>query len=90
MALVYGRHSEATPEQRRPGLVKKYRQEIAQQHIHLTPAGRGVDQLQTDYASGLRLLVLLSALLLLIASANTANLLLARGSGRTVRRRQSG
>jgi predicted permease len=74
-------YSEATPEQRNDqALVNKYRQEIAQQHIHLTPAGRGVDQLQTDYASGLRLLVTLSALLLLIASANTANLLLARGS----------
>jgi len=58
----------------------KLAKDIARQHIHLMPAGVGVDQLQTDYASGLRLLVTLSALLLLIACANIANLLLARGS----------
>jgi predicted permease len=74
-------YSDATPEQRNDqALVDKYRQEISRQHIHLTSAGRGVNQLQTDYASGLRLLVTLSALLLLIACANIANLLLARGS----------
>ena len=74
-------YSEATPDQRNDqALVEKYRQEITQQHIHLTPARGGVDQLQTDYASGLRLLLTLWALLLLIASANIANLLLARGS----------
>ena len=44
------------------------------------PAAHGVEQLQTDYATGLRLSVTLSVLLLLIACANIANLLLARGS----------
>jgi predicted permease len=74
-------YSDATPAQRNDkALVEKYGQEIAQQHVHLTLAGHGVNQLQTDYASGLRLLVTLSALLLLIACANIANLLLARGS----------
>jgi macrolide transport system ATP-binding/permease protein len=46
----------------------------------LTPAAHGVEQLQTDYALGFRLLAVLSILLLLIVCANIANLLLARGS----------
>jgi predicted permease len=74
-------YSEATPEElSNKALVEKYRQEIAQQHIHLTPAGHGVEQMQIDYALGLRLLMTLSAFLLLIACASIANLLLARGS----------
>jgi macrolide transport system ATP-binding/permease protein len=65
-------HREVIPE--------RDRKDIPQQHVHLTPAGHGVGKLQTDYETGLHLLVTLSALLLLIACANIANLLLARGS----------
>ncbi|HKV62668.1 MAG TPA: ABC transporter permease [Candidatus Acidoferrum sp.] len=65
-------HREVIPE--------RDRKDITQQHVHLVPAGHGVEKLQTDYETGLRLLVTLSALLLLIACANIANLLLARGS----------
>src|SRR5437879_3883327 len=67
-----GSHREVIPE--------RDWKDIARQHIRLTPGGRGIERIQTDYALGLRLLVTLSALLLLIACANIANLLLARGS----------
>lgn len=65
-------HPEVIPE--------RDREDIPKQHIRLTPGGLGVEQMQTNYAMGLRLLVTLSGLLLLIACANIANLLLARGS----------
>jgi predicted permease len=72
---------EATPEQRNdPTLVEQARQEIARQHIRLTPARNGVNQMQTDYGAALRLLVTVAALVLLIACANLANLLLSRGT----------
>jgi len=71
----------ASPEQRRDAqLIAEARQEVAHQHVHLTHAPGGVKQLQTDYAVGLYLLETLAALLLIIACANLANLLLARGS----------
>jgi len=71
----------ASPEQRSdPAMRDATQQEIARQHIHLTPASGGVNQMQADYAAGLRLLVTLSGLVLLIACANVPTLLLARGA----------
>ena len=64
----------------RDAFAKRDWDKLPLQHISLTPAARGVEQLQTDYALGFRLLAALSLLLLLITCANIANLLLARGS----------
>jgi predicted permease len=56
--------------------------EIPKQHVVLTPGGGGVQNLQQETGDGLHLLTWISALVLLVACANIANLLLARGTAR--------
>ncbi len=56
--------------------------EIPKQHVVLTPAGGGIQNMQQEVGDGLKMLTAISALVLLVACANIANLLLARGTTR--------
>jgi len=56
--------------------------QIPKQHVVLAAAGGGVQNLQQQTGSGLRLLMLISGLVLLVACANVANLMLARATTR--------
>jgi predicted permease len=52
---------------------------LPKQEFHLTPGGAGVTDLREQYEADLRLLMVAAGCVLLIACANLANLLLARG-----------
>jgi predicted permease len=65
-----------------PQYLDQLKKVLPTENVNIVPAGGGVAEMKAGYQSSLRILMVVCGLVLLIACANLANLLLARGSAR--------
>jgi predicted permease len=65
-----------------PQFLPQIKAAVPKQEIKVIPGGSGVAAMKEDYKASLRILFAVCCLVLLIACANIANLLMARGSAR--------